>query len=330
MSAAVDAGRLLKDLDELWRGYGQREESGVLRACAMTLIAVAGDRDDPQQMGETLAELMREHPSRSILVRAIAGSGDIEGRASVQCWMPFGRRQQICCEQIQIEAPQAKQDGVAPLLLGLSVADLPVVLWAKDPALLEGDRFAAAVRLAGKVIVDTSLESDTRAALSLVQRLRTPHRQVADLAWTRITRWRETVRSVFELTHCKERARRVESIELEWSGQGMPTPVAYLAAWLQKAFPGASLIPRVTDPVLPPRGVGRIRAIRFRGQDLDLKLTRPQQVGVAIEIEALRRSVLFPVLSDAALLREELAVLGRDESFEQALVEAFAILETRH
>lgn len=330
MSAAVDAGLLLKDLDELWRGYGRSEESGVLRACAMTLIAAAGELDDPQAMGETLAELMREHPSRSILVRVRTAGEEIEGRASVLCWMPFGRRQQICCEQIQIEAPDTKLDGVAPLLLGLSVADLPVVLWAKEPALLSGGRLSAALRLAGKVIVDTTREADSLQALEQVRQLQAPQRLVADLAWTRITRWRETVRSLFELSHCKERVREVEAIDVEWSGEGTPTPVAYLAAWLHSAFAGAEINFRVLDPVHPPPGIGRIRAIRLRGPSLDLQLTRPREVGVAIQIEALRRSVLFPVLSDAALLREELSVLGRDEAYERALAEAFAILEERH
>jgi len=58
--------------------------------------------------GETMAALMPEHPARTIVVR-LSGAGEraLAERVYAQCWMPFGERRQICCEQIEITASDA-------------------------------------------------------------------------------------------------------------------------------------------------------------------------------------------------------------------------------
>jgi hypothetical protein len=75
MAVAIRAEKLLRELDEVWVSLGkdQQEAGGVLRACAMTLITLIDDQQgtDP---GETLAELMHDHPARAIVIRA-GGSG---------------------------------------------------------------------------------------------------------------------------------------------------------------------------------------------------------------------------------------------------------------
>src|SRR5687768_6090310 len=105
MPAEIEPDRILKDLRHLWRDLAKQEESDVLRACAMTLIVVSSAADDAQATGETVAALMHEHPSRLILVTVRTDrTTTLDGRVSAQCWRPFGSRQQICCEQIEIDA----------------------------------------------------------------------------------------------------------------------------------------------------------------------------------------------------------------------------------
>ena len=117
MSATVAPDSILKELAALWTQEGKQGGAGVLRACSMTLVVIAEAGDDASALGETVAALMPEHPARSILIRLL---GDRERalsqRVYQQCWKPFGQRQQICCEQIEITASDA------------ALADLPSVI----------------------------------------------------------------------------------------------------------------------------------------------------------------------------------------------------------
>jgi hypothetical protein len=308
----VEAGRVLRELDALWRDAGKQEGAGVLRACAMTMLVVTGDRN---AAAETLTGITREHPSRVVLIEQRPG-GAPSARANVQCWMPFGGRQQICSEQIELEA-EALED-LLPVVRGVLVPDLPVVLWCRDLSLAASAGVRAMAALAGKVIVDTAGVPEATEARRFVEALRGGRAAVADLAWTRLTRWRETVQQAFRTPACREKLRSVDRISLLWAGAGTPSTVAYLAGWLRWLAPGAALELACIDPQMPAPGMGRIRELRLRGNEVDVRLVRPEGVGVAIEIESLAARVRFPRLDAASLLREELSVFTPDEHFEQA------------
>ncbi|MGH9640245.1 MAG: glucose-6-phosphate dehydrogenase assembly protein OpcA, partial [Bryobacteraceae bacterium] len=101
--------QILKSLGKLWTSLGQEEkEHGkptVLRACAMTLIVATGESDGGFSASQIISELMHEHPSRGIVLTVSErAERDLEARVFAQCWKPFGKAQQICCEQIEIHA----------------------------------------------------------------------------------------------------------------------------------------------------------------------------------------------------------------------------------
>src|SRR5581483_8635333 len=112
MSATVAPEKILKELANLWVSLGKQSEgesgAGVLRACSMTLLVLTEQSDDLMALGETIAALMPEHPARAIVVR-LSGAGErgLTERVYSQCWMPFGQRRQICCEQVEITASDA-------------------------------------------------------------------------------------------------------------------------------------------------------------------------------------------------------------------------------
>src|SRR5258708_37640231 len=105
MGTTVAPDAILKQLAALWTQEGKQGDAGVLRACSMTLLIVAEAGDDASALGETVAALMPEHPARTILIR-LQGDGEraLRERGYQQCWEPFGPRQQIWCEQIEIAA----------------------------------------------------------------------------------------------------------------------------------------------------------------------------------------------------------------------------------
>jgi len=325
---AADAAQLLHDLDETWRTLGKNQDkdtgTGVLRACAMTLIVAAAEADDPQELGAMLSSLMQLHPSRTIVVRTCPHRDAVEARTTVQCWMPFGRRQQICGEWIEIYAGTAQFGEVALLLLGLTVPDLPVVFWVRHTALGHLDSLRPVLSLATRVIVDTSEADDQESALDAVRSL-APGEQdavhapwrLADLAWGRITRWRKALAGILR------NAPVPASGAIRWAGGKMSMPACYLDAWLRTVFPGIKIDLASSDPVRPPVDVGRIRVVQLNGPGLNVRLERPTGGSNVVAItDGLQSGLVFPRLDEATLLAEELGIAGPDHLFREALKNA--------
>ncbi len=321
----ADAARLLHELDETWRGLGKDQDkdlgTGVLRACAMTLIVAAAEADDPQELGGMLSSLMQQHPSRTIVVRTCPHRDEVEARTTVQCWMPFGRRQQICGEWIEIYAGTAQFGEVALLLLGLTVPDLPVVFWVRHTALGHLDALRPVLSMATRVIVDTSEADDQVSALDAVRSLaqdgpdgHEPVWRLADLAWGRITRWRKALAGILRNAPAPSRG------SIRWAGEKMSMPACYLDAWLRSVFPGIEIDLASSDPVRPPVNVGRIRVVQLNGAGVDVRLERPTGGPNVVAItDGLQSGLVFPRLDEATLLAEELGIAGPDHLFREAL-----------
>src|SRR5947209_9729460 len=260
MATAVQPERILKDLAKLWVDLGkedsQKGSAGVLRACAMTLIAAVEEQADAAAVGETLAELMHQHPSRAIVLRVCADQESaLDARVFAQCWMPFGRRQQICCEQIEITASPSRVDDLPKLVLGLMVPDLPVVLWCRSERLAKDPNFQHLFPLASKIIVDTEHstpetpqtgrqpgQSSGPTGPAFIKDPSFRGFNIADLAWTRLTRWRESVAQVFDNEQALRHLPGIGSVTITHSGpdagQPLPSRLIYLSGWLKCTIPG--------------------------------------------------------------------------------------------
>jgi hypothetical protein len=234
--------------------------------------------------------------------------------------MPFGRRQQICGEWIEIYAGTAQFGEVALLLLGLTVPDLPVVFWVRHTALGHLDALRPVLTLATRVIVDTSEADDQESALDAVRSLASgvegapPAWRLADLAWGRITRWRKALAGILR------GAPAPTSGAIHWAGEKMSMPACYLDAWLRTMFPAIEIELASCDPVRPPVDVGRIRVVQLSGPGVSVRLERPTGgTNVVAITDGLQSGLVFPRLDEAALLAEELGIAGRDQLFEAAL-----------
>ena len=300
----ISADRILKELAELWVTTRKEGQGDVLRACTMTLIVVAEEADDTAALGETIAALMPEHPARTVLVR-LCGKQDraLAERVYAQCWMPFGQRRQICCEQVEITAADAALGELPSLLLPLAVADLPVMLWLRTPRLFGMPELA---QMATKVILDSAAMPDARDALRKLAAASATGLTIGDLAWTRLTRWREMLSQVFEN---RERLAQLSScarVTVE-HGPGDETSARYLAAWIASAAPGTV--------ELRPSGALRVE---MTGHGLRVELVR-RDGGLAVTVNELSQHTRLPHPNDYALMREELSIVRRDPVFVRSL-----------
>src|SRR5262249_47744641 len=248
MTATVSPESILKDLANLWVDLareGGEQGAGVLRACTMTLVVLCGEKDDAQAIGETIARLMPQHPSRAIVVRVTASQEwSLDARVFAQCWTPFGERRHICAEEVEITSAERALPDVPPLVLPLPVADLPVMLWCRDVRLLDVRGFAALAARADRIVLDG-------APIARVKAILTEGQCVGDLAWTRLTRWRELIARIFA-NRGLTALPRVSEVKVRWAAPG----AHYLAAWIMDGLRIAGADPRVeidTNPSVERR-----------------------------------------------------------------------------
>jgi len=283
---------------------------------SMTLVVVAEESDDVSDLGETLAALMPEHPARAVLVRLRgAGQRELSARVYSQCWMPFGQRRQICCEQVEITAADAALADLPPLLLPLAVADLPIILWCRSRRLPAMAEFQHLAEMATRVIVDSGAWADPGAALEWVaQAVARPAPLIGGLAWTHLTRWREMLSQIFE--NEENLARLSGAVKLRVAdSSAVTTRALYCAAWVKDGLESAGArvavsIAKGAEPFLELNCGGF--TVRLEGGERRLITT----------VDGVSQCTNLPAPTDYLLLREELTIMRRDPVFERTVASA--------
>lgn len=314
MPAAVEeirAENLLKELANVWKELDRTEtEYAVVRACSMTLLVATAGEGDEQDLAGTLGDLMHSHPCRYVVLRLVdRPAPEFAARVFAQCQLAFGRRHQLCCEQIEFTATRDRIPDFYAVALGLTVADLPVLLWMRDARLLMDPAFQTVLPLSRPLIVDSAQFVDALAGLAEMDRLRRDGWRIKDLAWSRLTVWRETIAQMFETAACRNLLSRIDRVEVKGRFGPTGTDVQYLAAWLGERLPEAAI-------AASGSGVQRIRLIaggqRLEVNDAGLAL-------VATSLDGMVTRVPDPARGDAGLLEEELSILGPDPTYDATL-----------
>lgn len=332
MTAPVTPERILKDLHSLWASLAREsapaEGHGVLRACSMTVIMLAEESEAATEIAQTLGLVMQDHPHRAILVRVRNDSAPfLDCQVTAQCWRPFGRQRQICCEQIEMTVADASLADAEPVLLAITAPDLPVAVWCRSPRLFALPALARLYARADRIVVDSRDVPDPRAVLADIARAAAGGRgRLADLAWTSVTRWREIVAEIFEDPARREMIPRLGRVRVLHSAAAAPATAYYLAGWILAAT-GTGLRPVFEE--VPPVG-GGIEGIVLEAGTEAISIRRAQGTAILIETGSLKNCTSAPRLSEAELLGTELAITGRDLVFEKALPAAARLAEVSH
>jgi glucose-6-phosphate dehydrogenase assembly protein OpcA len=315
-AAGIDPEKILKDLRNLWTqlAHDQSSPGGVLRACSMTLIVVAEHNDalDAEQARKTIGVLMHGHPSRAIVLTP-REDGEFSARVFAECWMPFGGQQQICSEGIEITADSEQTDEVARLLVPLMAPDLPVVLWCRGPRAFLDRSLDPLFPLANKVIFNTRAVRHPSSAIEFMRRMHKDGRQVADLAWTRLTGWREAVAHLMDASPDGFAAGRDGTVRIQHGGARPGTRSLYFARWIERALPGINV---TLSAVAGDPGMHSV-VFAGAGPEMSIKLGSKGTLEVNTG-ERVYSATLSPD-SEECLMHEELLILGRDPVFERVL-----------
>ena len=319
MATTISPEKILKELSDLWVDSGKQEQaaggSGVLRACSMTLVVLAEAQEDMQDLGETVAALMPEHPARTILVR-LSGAGDrsLTERVYSQCWMPFGQRRQICCEQVEITVSDAALADLQSVVLPLTVADLPLIVWCRSTRLFAIPEFRDIAQMADKVILDSANAPDPPALLDRMLAAVSQGIMLGDLSWTILTRWREMLAQVFENQQNAAHLARLESIDVEWGGSRY-VPALYLGAWVRDSLATAGVKAKLQVSQAADQDLLRVR---LTGDGITVQLAR-EDGRMVVTLNGASQCTNLPQPTDYLLMREELGIVRHDPVFESAL-----------
>ncbi|HZL56740.1 MAG TPA: glucose-6-phosphate dehydrogenase assembly protein OpcA [Bryobacteraceae bacterium] len=307
----IKPDKILKELSEIWSSMSKKEGEngeaaahggGILRACAMTLISFVDDEEDSMALGETLAGLMKEHPSRSVVVRLKEGEDFLDARAFAQCWMPFGHRQQICCEQVEITSSMNRLADVAAIVDPLAVPDLPRVILLRSARIVRSGALRKILPLGDKIIVDS--ERAGAPGFGELGGLLDAGHIAGDLVWTRLTEIRALLAQLLD-------GRTPQRITIEYSGREAGPEGRYLEAWLSSSLPSTKVGLKGDGGA----GSGRVSVISV---DNDLKIALTEG-GAEYEIAGLRQRAALSKGTDEELLNVELGIVVHDPVFERAL-----------
>ncbi len=340
MSLTIHPEAILRELSELWVSLGKEADqdypSGVLRACTMTLLAVVEESEDTSDVWSVIAALMPEHPSRAIVIRFRQQAGrELSARVFSQCWMPFGYRRQICCEQIEITASDASLPDLPAVIVPLAVSDLPVILWCRGTRLLGLPDFPLLARIAHKLVLDSSAFPDPADILNRLNAHSRSGQVLGDLAWTRLTRWRELVSQIFENRDYVARLPGVAQVRVGFGGDRPPTSAYYLAAWLLDCLEHSGAKAHVSWEPAPDASPGQLARIELIGANGDgsrasiAVAADGERQCAQVQVDSLSSMRLFPPDNDYVLLREELSIPGRDPVYERTLTQAARLASGR-
>lgn len=323
MNAEVHPDRILAELDQLWTSLAQQSggtgSDAVLRACAMTLIVATHQEEDASAVHQTLAELIREHPSRLILVCLRPATQPLlEATVSAECWLPFGGRQQVCCEQIHITASETNLPELPALLLALAAPDLPVVLWCRQAPLLEMPAFRETCLAVDKLILDSATHPDPCAILQQLAEGCGGLPALADLSWTRLTRWREMLAQVFENPACLARLPAFSELRISYTGAAIPVSAYYLAAWITQALKREPVLHFEATCALESASSG-VQGFKLAANGFHVSLWRADDSALEIEAGSLQAHAPLPPQPESSLLGQELAIAGRDPVYDSVL-----------
>lgn len=233
-----------------------REEGGAVALGRVLTLVIAARNGVAEAAIDAANDASREHPMRVIVLTV--GDGDSHLDAQIRVGGDAGASEVVVLRAFGDAASNAES-----LVTGLLLPDAPVVAWWPEEA-PENPASSPLGRIAQRRITDAATAPDVRDRLAQLGTTHSPGD--TDLAWTRLTHWREQLAAVLDQPPFES----VTAVEVR--GAAASPSTALLASWL-----GLALDIPVTwayeDPNEWSEGIKSVRLTRPSG---DILLERPE------------------------------------------------------
>ena len=358
---AADVADLEAELSALWRAAAEdpAAKNAVTRACTLTLLIYVESNEAADEVNNLVAEVTRQNPCRAIIMmlEPEASPSGLEAWVSAHCHLPEAGEKQVCSEQITIRARGEAGQGLASVVLPLTVSGLPIFLWWRAGDFSPPPYFDPILRLTQHVIVDTARFSPSGTHLQdLAAWL---HKfagriQLTDLNWSRITPWRELIAQCFDSPDRRPYLDRLSEVRIEYEQDSarlvtQRAQALLLTGWLasrlgweflmserrEEAQPRTFYFKSAGGMVKVERNLKRVDNACGVCFTMELRSEGPSAarfsfsrgpdgkvVKTSTEVPGslpIGRSVRLEVLDEVEILNEELKLGVRDRGYEEAL-----------
>lgn len=285
-----------------------REEDGAVALGRVLTLVIVTSHGLEEEAIEAANDASREHPMR-VIVLITRPEGDPSLDAQIRVGGDAG-----ASEVVILRASGGAASNDEALITGLLLPDAPVVAWWPDnpPAAPSQSPIG---RIAQRRITDAStLPRDTERLAKLGSAYAPGD---TDLAWTRLTHWREQLAAVLDQPP-------YEAVtEVEVIGSGTSPSTGLLAAWLRLML-DVPVVWRYAPADEWEHGIRSVRLRRPRGDVLlerstpvDATLTQPGQPS---------HDLVLPRRTLRECLAEELRRLGPDVLYGRVITDGWELL----
>lgn len=281
------------------RLVSMRQESGVSALGHVLTLVISASGELDESVIEAANHASSEHPMRVIVLQA---TPDAEARldAEIRVGADAG-----ASDVIVLRAFGDVASGVEGLVTGLLLPDAPVAVWWPDEA---PDRPGADPlgRIGQRRITDAAAPDGS----GWDTRIEGYSAGDTDLAWTRLTRWREYLAAVLD----QPPFELVTAVEVVGSEASPSTEL--LAAWLELAL-GVPTTCTLLDRALHAEGLHSVKLVRASGE-AKLKRLSPTHAALSQPGQPTHQIVL-PRRTLSECLAEELRGLNEDVMYGRVL-----------
>ncbi|MFT4259045.1 glucose-6-phosphate dehydrogenase assembly protein OpcA [Microbacterium sp.] len=281
-----------------------REEGGVVALGRVLTLVIAARNGVAEAAIDAANDASREHPMRVIVLTT--GSGESRLDAQIRVGGDAG-----ASEVVVLRAYGDAASNEESLITGLLLPDAPVVAWWPEQAPASPSKSPLG-RIAQRRITDAATSPDVRDRLALLGETHAPGD--TDLAWTRLTHWREQLAAVLDQPPYQE----VTAVEVR--GASASPSTALLAAWLQLAL-DVPVSWSYESPDTWQEGIKSVRLTRAAG---DILLERPAPgIAVLTQPDQPDHDLHLPRRTLRECLAEELRRLDPDVLYGRVITEGW-------
>jgi glucose-6-phosphate dehydrogenase assembly protein OpcA len=289
-----------------------REEGGAVALGRVLTLIILTREAALEEVVEAANDASREHPMR-VIVLMIDEKTATDSRLDAQIRVGGDAG---ASEVITLRAfGEAGASNLESLVTGLLLPDAPVVVWwpNKTP---DSPSTTSIGRIAQRRITDAATKSDPQAWVAALSENQAPGD--TDLAWTRLTHWREQLAAVLD----QPPYDAVTGVEVR--GAATSPSTALLAAWLRLMLD----VP-VDWRYLPDdewsEGIKSVRLTRASGEVL-LERSSPA-IACLSQPGQPQHDLVLPRRSLRECLAEELRRLDPDVLYGRVITEGWELLE---
>jgi glucose-6-phosphate dehydrogenase assembly protein OpcA len=288
-----------------------REEGGAVALGRVLTLVILTREAAVEEVIEAANDASREHPMR-VIVLMIDGDAD-QSRLDAQIRVGGDAG---ASEVITLRAHgETGRSNLESLVTGLLLPDAPVVVWWPNRT-PENISKTSIGKIAQRRITDAATKDDPSAFVASLGGQYAPGD--TDLAWTRLTRWREQLAAILDQPPYEP----VTAVRVRGAADSPST--ALLAAWLRLALDVPVDWSYLSEDEWP-HGIKSVALVRPSGEVL---LERPTP-GVAILTQPGQPSheLAFPRRTLRECLAEELRRLDPDVLYGRVITEGWELLD---